>query len=272
MKFTTTLISGAAIFCTAQLAIASVDQAQLPNLPAYIANAPPKPPVREQIHQHLSYLKNFYVTGSIGGGYGSLSKIDARDSNIKFNPIKSNESSIVPSFSFGMGYHIWDKWFFSRIAVEYTYTPNMGYDASPFLNSSNGPLKPSEISAKTSSNLLLLKVYNDFKIQKRWYPYIDGGAGIAVNSTSANGNVLSNPFDNTKTNTDFAWTVGTGFNININHHLLAGLGYSFISAGKAEYEINAPPFLNFSLEAQHIYLNTIDLHLIFKPVTETDDD
>ena len=85
---------------------------------------------------------------------------------------------------------------FSRVEIAYLPRFGMTYNASPYLNFGTPTIPnpiPNALTSKVTSQVLFAKVYDDFKFGIPIIPYIQGGAGATINSTSGNASVTLAP-------------------------------------------------------------------------------
>lgn len=96
-------------------------------------------------------------------------------------------------------------------------------------------------------NTFMINTYYDFRNESNFTPYVSIGLGLAsvkhkaqysyteTTSSGSEYDVLSK----SKTNSNFAWSLGFGSQYAINDNLSLDLSYRFLDAGKSEVSYNA---------------------------------
>ena len=111
------------------------------------------------------------------------------------------------------------------------------------------------LKGEVESTTLMLTGYHDFAAIGGVQPYAKAGIGVAFNNTSATsaGAYYSPVWTGTTresttvtgvtypgdSNTEFAWELGGGLSMPLNHRLLVDVGYQYVDAGESETGINA---------------------------------
>ncbi|KJV39405.1 outer membrane protein [Acinetobacter brisouii] len=108
-----------------------------------------------------------------------------------------------------------------RAELEYAYHDTADFDYSQVY---------SGYQLSTKVQTVMLNGYYDFKNKSAFTPYVSLGLGSASLKTTEHDNA---GFSKTKTNNDFAWSVGLGVAYTINPNFSVDLGYRYLDAGKA---------------------------------------
>ncbi|EKT61860.1 outer membrane protein [Providencia burhodogranariea] len=94
-------------------------------------------------------------------------------------------------------------------------------------------------------NTFMLNSFYDFRNESAFTPYISAGIGLAslkhkadykYSEWDANGNYINNSenqFSKSKTNNNFAWSLGLGMKYAINTDFSMDLSYRYLDAGKS---------------------------------------
>ncbi|MBN6361484.1 porin family protein [Providencia huaxiensis] len=93
----------------------------------------------------------------------------------------------------------------------------------------------------------MINTYYDFKNQTNFTPYVSVGLGLAsvkhkaqyISSEVNSGGSEYDSFSKSKTNSNFAWSLGLGSQYAINDNLSLDLSYRFLDAGKSDVSYNA---------------------------------
>ncbi|MBQ0534881.1 MULTISPECIES: outer membrane protein [Providencia] len=96
-------------------------------------------------------------------------------------------------------------------------------------------------------NTFMINTYYDFKNQTNFTPYVSVGLGLAsikhkaqyISSEVNSGGSEYDAFSKSKTNSNFAWSLGLGSQYAINDNLSLDLSYRFLDAGKSDVSYNA---------------------------------
>ena len=108
-----------------------------------------------------------------------------------------------------------------RAELEYAYHDKADFDYSQFY---------SGYKLSTKVQTVMLNGYYDFKNKSAFTPYVSLGLGSASLKTTIHD---GSGYSKTKTNNDFAWSVGLGVAYAINPNFSVDLGYRYLDAGKA---------------------------------------
>ncbi|EPQ5228602.1 outer membrane protein [Providencia stuartii] len=95
-------------------------------------------------------------------------------------------------------------------------------------------------------NTFMINTYYDFKNQTNFTPYVSVGLGLAsikhkaqyIFSEVNSGGSEYDAFSKSKTNSNFAWSLGLGSQYAINDNLSLDLSYRFLDAGKSDVSYN----------------------------------
>lgn len=95
-------------------------------------------------------------------------------------------------------------------------------------------------------NTFMINTYYDFKNQTNFTPYVSVGLGLAsikhkaqyIYTETNSGGSEYDEFSKSKTNSNFAWSLGLGSQYAINDNLSLDLSYRFLDAGKSEVSYN----------------------------------
>lgn len=95
-------------------------------------------------------------------------------------------------------------------------------------------------------NTFMINTYYDFKNQTNFTPYVSVGLGLASIKHKAHysfsevnsGGSDYDAFSKSKTNSNFAWSLGLGSQYAINDNLSLDLSYRFLDAGKSDVSYN----------------------------------
>lgn len=107
-----------------------------------------------------------------------------------------------------------------RAELEYAYHDNADFKFSEVCTSC-------QLSTKVQT--VMPNGYYDFKNKSAFTPYVSLGLGNASIKTTAH----NDGFSKSKTDNDFAWSVGLGVAYTINPNFSVDLGYRYLDAGKA---------------------------------------
>lgn len=95
-------------------------------------------------------------------------------------------------------------------------------------------------------NTFMINTYYDFKNETDFTPYVSVGLGLAsvkhkaqfISSEVNSGGSEYDASSKSKTNSNFAWSLGLGSQYAINDNLSLDLSYRFLDAGKSEVNDN----------------------------------
>ncbi|MEQ4676663.1 outer membrane protein [Providencia vermicola] len=95
-------------------------------------------------------------------------------------------------------------------------------------------------------NTFMLNAYYDFRNQTNFTPYVSVGLGLASIKHKAgytyseinSGGSEYDAYSKSKTNSNFAWSLGVGSQYAINDNLSLDLSYRFLDAGKSDVSYN----------------------------------
>lgn len=108
-----------------------------------------------------------------------------------------------------------------RAELEYAYHDKADFNFKDLCSSC-------QLSTKVQT--VMLNGYYDFKNKSAFTPYVSLGLGSASLKTTIHDDF---GYSKTKTNNDFAWSVGLGVAYTINPNFSVDLGYRYLDAGKA---------------------------------------
>jgi len=262
---------------------------QAPEMPAYFAHKPPKPPLKERASKAFYWLQNFYISG-----FGGVSSYHV-------NSIKSNQPTIpalltIPSGSsltlsktsisetqaqggVIIGYRFKPSGLFSRVAIVYIYHPSVDYNLNPvFSNLSKACFPVQTLNSDLQTHLILFNVYYDIDLSWHVVPFIQAGVGASINDVNLKssftvidpaGLPFSNTDERSKTNTSVAGDVGVGLRyfithnliIFVTHNLIIFVNYQFDYMGEAKWEFDtgsASPLGKITLDSGSLYSNSVN--------------
>ncbi|WP_273839853.1 outer membrane protein [Providencia rettgeri] len=116
-------------------------------------------------------------------------------------------------------------------------------------NNGNGSTFTSREDGKNdiTLNTFMINTYYDFKNQTNFTPYVSVGLGLASvkhkaqfssSEVNSGGGSEYNASSKSKTNSNFAWSLGLGSQYAINDNLSLDLSYRFLDAGKSDVSYN----------------------------------
>ncbi|PVZ89376.1 porin family protein [Serratia sp. S1B] len=138
-----------------------------------------------------------------------------------------------------------------RAELEYAYHDTADFSFKDLCSSC-------QLSTKVQT--VMLNGYYDFKNKSAFTPYVSLGLGNASLKTTVHDDT---GYSKTKTNNDFAWSVGLGVAYTINPNFSVDLGYRYLDAGKASVSdslTNGSATLSMNTKAQ-ISSNDVTLGL-----------
>ena len=100
-------------------------------------------------------------------------------------------------------------------------------------------------------------------------PWINGSLGVGFNQAHSFNNTptlseaITMPNFASNTTTAFTYTVGAGFQRNLNQHWQAGIGYEFADWGKSALNRASSQTMNTGLSLNHLYTNGFLLNLTY---------
>jgi opacity protein-like surface antigen len=100
-------------------------------------------------------------------------------------------------------------------------------------------------------------------------PWINGSLGVGFNQAHSFNNTptlseaLAMPNFASNTTTAFTYTVGAGFQRNLNQHWQAGIGYEFADWGKSSLNRASGQTMHTGLSLNHLYTNGFLLNLTY---------
>lgn len=258
---------------------------QPPDMPAYMAYEV-RPSIHQRIQSNLSFLEGWYITSGVNISFMGLTGIE-NDQSVFANATtaKSSTSQTRVGPAAAIGYEIRPNGgILSRAEIAYYYRSNFQYNANPFLITD--PPQPADanfINSDIDNNTVLLKVYDDFNFGSPFVPYIQVGAGVAINSISANsivGDISSGTQDepfvtdsDNHTKVYFAADAGLGARIELNPNFLLDVGYEFEYLGNnLKYNLNytnplIPGFMQqVKLTTGIFYSNSILVGITWRPI------
>ena len=167
--------------------------------------------------------RGWYLRGDVG--YGFNSNPDADDSIAKFVGEDLDDTWTIGG---GVGYHL-----MRGIRVDLTLDYRFESDLYAFFPAS--PTTP--LTGELSSLVGLANFYYDFDLGHRITPYVGVGIGFARHTMDA-GKLVSGADVadfNGKTETEFAWAIMAGVDVDLRDRWKLDIGYRYLNMGDASY-------------------------------------
>lgn len=166
----------------------------------------------------------WYVRGDFGYGFNSDPTIT--DDQASFFVGESLDDNV--SFGGGIGYNIM-RGFRVDLTLDYRADADLYayYPASP----------ASPLTGELSSWVGLANFYYDFDMGHRITPYVGVGLGFAAHTMDAGKNIGAGDFTDFsgKTETEFAWALMAGVDIDLRSNWKLDIGYRYLDLGDVSY-------------------------------------
>ncbi|MEQ5287361.1 outer membrane protein [Providencia huaxiensis] len=192
----------------------------------------------------------FYVSGKMGTSIIKLS--DQKWSNEDGSDNGGSKTKGVFGGGIALGYDLYDA---TSLPLRTELDITLRGKASSKHNLSQAAGNNSNSSWFSSSedgknditlNTFMINTYYDFKNQTNFTPYVSVGLGLAsikhkaqyITSEVNSGGSEYDAFSKSKTNSNFAWSLGLGSQYAINDNLSLDLSYRFLDAGKSDVSYN----------------------------------
>ncbi|WP_272680176.1 outer membrane protein [Providencia sp. PROV032] len=189
----------------------------------------------------------FYVSGKLGTSILKLSDQKWEESDVGFYESYNNGSKTKAVFGGGiaLGYDLYDVTSLPlRAELDITLRGkasskhNLFYENNSFFTASD------DIKNDITLNTFMVNAYYDFKNETNFTPYVSVGLGLAsikhkssysYEEKSHQGMYYGyDSLSKSKTNSNFAWSLGLGSQYAINDNLSLDLSYRFLDAGKSD--------------------------------------
>jgi opacity protein-like surface antigen len=231
---------------------------------------PPPPPAPPPVHQEMRGSYDTCDAGRVcNGGIGSglyisvLGGGDWSEDQLNYRFAANTGGPVPPAYyayqdhepdtgfvvGGAIGYNLccWLPGLRGELEVSYRRTSISGYHEDGTDNLASTAQVPNEtgqIEGHFSSFALMANVWYDFDFGG-FNPYIGGGVGWGQSRFKANYfnalPVVTVPLGEVnETDTGFAYQVGAGFHIPIDHGVRLGLGYRYTDLGKFEFQMPTP--------------------------------
>jgi opacity protein-like surface antigen len=232
-------------------------------------------------------VNGLYVGLKFGTGITQADKTIGGDSFSGFGAFAGASGNFPFSWNLGSGAEAgflaglndgydFEKSFSLPIRVELDYTYRFGREETwqnrfPITGLGNVNFFDASYRSKIQLQTLLINFWYDIPTGTKLTPYIGGGVGLAIVKVKASGVItpelfLSGPFSDSKTKTNFAWSLGLGLGYDITDHLTLDLGYRFVYAGKVGLD-HVSSFGSIAGPANGI---TVPVHALFKKLISHD--
>jgi opacity protein-like surface antigen len=210
-------------------------------LPPPPAIEPPPPPIE---------AGGWYLRGDVGVGFNNSVSASTSPSALNFLPsgttgtdnFYNSSLSEAALFDVGVGYQV-NNWFRADVTGELRGGSTFsGLEVVNVQNGSgNSPQFADFYRGSVSSEIALVNAYFDMGT---WYgitPYVGGGVGVAFNNFygGTDNGIAGSGFQVTPaggilsagTQTNFAWALMAGFDMNVTRHLKFEIGYRYLDYG-----------------------------------------
>lgn len=169
-----------------------------------------------------------YITLGIGNYNAKIDDITVMNSpspDITVSQPSFSDSS--KQYFAAIGYQFADYGFLNRFEVVATRREALNYDPNPAINVEG---LNTSMSSTIKNYSILGKLYWDLYRYKFLVPYIQGGAGVSVNSVNSTASDQLPPFTpvvltSEQSKTNFAWDAGVGIRAVVTKYLFVDLGY-----------------------------------------------